>query len=340
MKKRYFILLLIFSIAIIGISCGFLSNPPQKGMCYATWSRNAFYSEYSDESLEKLIRLGVDHISISPTIYMNSPYSTDIFATEKTPSDASLEHVIARSKSLGLKIMVKPHVDVLHESVDPYSRADIGFSTSSEWDIWFLNYKRHLFHYADMAEKFGVEYFCVGTELATTTHRHPELWEQLIREVREHFSGKLIYAANWDNYMNVTFWDKLDYVGIDAYFPLTDEPDPSIADLVQGWKKWKSEIRAFYSRTKKPILFTEIGYASTAHAAIRPWENGYTGSADIEIQKKCYEAFYRTIWGSKWLKGVYWWVWDTNIRSGGKHNRNFTPQNKPAQAIIKKYYKK
>ena len=29
----------------------------------------------------------------------------------------------------------------------------------------------------------------------------------------------------------VTFWDELDFIGIDAYFPLSDKKSPTIEDL-------------------------------------------------------------------------------------------------------------
>jgi hypothetical protein len=36
----------------------------------------------------------------------------------------------------------------------------------------------------------------------------------------------------------VPFWNELDYIGIDAYFPLSDAVTPTVAEL----KKWKAHI--------------------------------------------------------------------------------------------------
>ena len=312
--------------------------PMQKGMCYVTWDRNRFATQYSDASLEKLSSLGVDHISICTTHYQEEYNSTKIKSTEKTPSMKSIIHAIKKSHDLGIKVMLKPHIDLLDKYDGTYWRADIGFRKDEDWAKWFNEYKELIIKYAKVSEKFNVEIFCIGTELSFTTQRVKE-WKEIIRNVREVYSGKIVYASNWDNFKNIEFWNELDYVGIDAYFPLTYSSEPSIEDLKNGWKKWTSEIKTFQTVINKPVLFTELGYASTQHAPHTPWQGGTSGNADIDIQAKCYKAFFETIWNQDWLAGVYWWKWDTNTRAGGKNNRQFTPQNKPAQNIIEAYYK-
>lgn len=311
---------------------------PQKGMCYVTWEKERFASQYSDESLEKLASLGVEYLSICVTLYQEQYNSTEIKPTDQTPSDRSIVHTIKRAHTLGLKVMLKPHIDLLDKYDGTYWRADIGFNTEDDWKKWFLEYKKNITHYAKMAEKEKVELFCVGTELSFTTQKDSE-WRTIIEEVKKIYSGELVYAANWDNFKNIKFWDILDYVGIDAYFPLTYESAPTIEDLKKGWEKWKYEIETWQVQVNKPIIFTEIGYASTPHAPYTPWKGGTCGNADPEIQARCYEAFFQTIWNEPWLAGVYWWKWDTNINAGGEYNRQFTPQNKPAQEVIQANYK-
>jgi hypothetical protein len=311
---------------------------PQKGMCYVTWDRERFASRYSDESLEKMASLGVQYISIIITQYQERHNSTDIKRTDKTPSDQSLIHAIKRAHKLGLKVMLKPHVDLIDKYDGTYWRADIGFACEKDWKKWFEEYQKYILHYARMSKRLGVEIFCIGTELSFTTQKDPE-WRKIISEVRKVYPGKLVYAANWDNYKNINFWTDLDYVGIDAYFPLSYESDPSAEDLKKGWEKWKCDIEIWQSQINKPVIFTEIGYPSTRHAPYTPWKGGTEGNADPEMQARCYEAFFETVWGQPWLAGVYWWKWDTNIHAGGTYNRQFTPQNKPAQRIIEVNYK-
>ncbi|MFH1309058.1 MAG: hypothetical protein ABIH85_00065 [Candidatus Omnitrophota bacterium] len=310
----------------------------QKGMSYVAWDKNQFSTEYSDKSLEKLVSIGVEYISICPTHYQESYNSTEIKRTDKTPSEKSLIHVIKKAKTLGLEILLKPHIDLIDKFDGTYWRADICFAAEEDWKNWFKCYKRMLLAYASLCEKYDVELFCIGTELSATTAKN-EYWLDVITEIRKIYSGKLVYAANWDNYQNVQFWDRLDYIGIDAYFPLTYTPMPSIENIKKGWEKWKYEIKLWQVKVNKQIIFTEIGYPSSSHAPHAPWQNATSGNADTLIQAKCYEAFFDVIWKEPWLAGVYWWKWDTNTFAGGNNNRQFTPQNKPAQRIIEANYK-
>ncbi|MFC1479864.1 hypothetical protein ACFL5Y_00230 [Candidatus Omnitrophota bacterium] len=312
---------------------------PQKGMCYVTWDKDRFASQYSDQSLEKLSDMGVEYISIIVTQYQEQYNSTKIKKTEKTPTDKSIIHAINKAHKLGLKVMLKPHIDLLDKYDGTYWRADIGFASENDWKKWFREYKKFILHYAEMAKELEVDIFCVGTELSFTTQKDSFWRDEIIATVRAAYPGKLLYAANWDNYKNVNFWKDLDYVGIDAYFPLTHKVDPSVEDLKKGWEKWICELETWQVLTNKPIIFTEIGYPSTQHAPYLPWKGGTEGNAAPEIQARCYEAFFETVWNQPWLAGVYWWKWDTNIYSGGKHNRQFTPQNKPAQQILESNYK-
>ncbi|MBL7072596.1 MAG: hypothetical protein ISS33_02300 [Candidatus Omnitrophica bacterium] len=312
--------------------------PMQKGMCYAVWEKNQFASHYSDESLKKLTSLGVEYVSICPTHYQEKHNSKKIYKTERTSSKKSLIHVITTARALDLKIMLKPHLDLIDKFDGTYWRADIGFRCEEDWKEWFRSYKKMILDYAALSERMNVEIFCIGTELSFASTKS-SYWEELIDEIRNIYGGKLVYASNWDNYKNITFWDKLDYAGIDAYFPLTHKTNPSLEDLKNGWRGWKQEIKTWHAKTNKPILFTEIGYPSTSHAASAPWQNPTGGNADPKIQANCYKAFFETVWNEKWLAGVYWWKWDTNTRAGGENNRHFTPQNKSAQNVIEEHYK-
>lgn len=50
---------------------------------------------------------------------------------------------------------------------------------------------------------------------------------RLIRQIRRVYHGPLTYAANWSGeYKQIRFWDALDYVGIQAYFPLRHGRQP------------------------------------------------------------------------------------------------------------------
>ena len=72
-------------------------------------------------------------------------------------------------------------------------------------------------------------------------------WRDIIKETREIFEGQLTYAANFDNYMFVDFWDDLDFMGINAYFPLRNankdfkDQKELKEGLINGWQKYSGK---------------------------------------------------------------------------------------------------
>jgi hypothetical protein len=39
-----------------------------------------------------------------------------------------------------------------------------------------------------------------------------------------------------------------------------------------------------------------------------------------------------------WLKGIDWWKWPTQLDRGGPKNDDFTPNGKPAEQVVAKWY--
>ncbi len=105
-------------------------------------------------------------------------------------------------------------------------------------------------------------------------------WLALIDCVRGLYSGQLGYAANFDAYQDVGFWDRLDVMGINAYFKLRDHlvPQGDRAALGQaltrGWQTVVGDIATFRDRhnlAHLPIVFTEMGFTPRANSTIETW---------------------------------------------------------------------
>lgn len=105
-------------------------------------------------------------------------------------------------------------------------------------------------------------------------------WRALIAQVREIYAGKLTYAANFDQYFEVGFWDALDIIGINAYFQLRDPSrarpagDSLQEELRDGWKGVFTDIQRMRRTQKlgdKPVLFTELGYTQHHEGTFEPW---------------------------------------------------------------------
>jgi len=141
-------------------------------------------------------------------------------------------------------------------------------------------------HYIDdraRAEHDWAKAMSFGRNLNTINERRSllkRLWVELIQELRTVYSGPLTYAANFDQYHEVTFWKELDYIGINAYFPLRAKPstelDPTALYpvLEDAWVDILQGIENFRQREdldSQPVIFTELGYTFRLNSTIEPW---------------------------------------------------------------------
>ena len=237
----------------------------------------------------------------------------------------------------GLKVMLKPHVWVWGQGW----AGDFRLKTEPEWKEWETNYETYILTYAKVAAEEKVEMLCIGTEFRKVVEDRPQFFGQLADKVRKVYSGKVVYAANWDNYEKVKFWNKLDYIGIDAYFPLTQAETPSVKELLTKWEPTCSDLQNLSNKVGKQILFTEYGYLSVNKGCGKNWEleaNLRAQTLNMQAQQNGFEALYKTYWDHDWFAGGFLWVWHANGSVGGDRDRNYTPQNKPVCSVIKQWY--
>jgi hypothetical protein len=257
--------------------------------------------------------------------------STEIYRkTGWTATDAALASAVAKAHELGMKVMLKPMVDP--EDVYTHWRGEIPGS-----EEWFESYRSFINAYAKFAQANSVELFCIGCEFKATEYDEAN-WRQTISDVRSHYNGPLTYAATSDSFLSIPWWDSLDYIGIDAYFPLTTDSEPTQDKLEYSWNRIANAIEAWIHSVQKPVIFTEIGYRSGDGNNMEPGNWIIPLKTDLQEQFDTYSAAFETLWNRPWFYGFYWWIWETNPDAGGSYDNDFTPQNKPAQTLIKKWY--
>lgn len=259
-------------------------------------------------------------------------------------SDQGLIHTTRQARKMGIKTLLKPHLWLRDRSGKWLG--DIEMADEAQWQAWFKNYRTFILHYAQLAEQEKIEAFCIGTELHKAAVTHEQAWRDIIKEIRKIYSGQLTYAANWYlEYEEIKFWDDLDFIGVQAYFPLTKKNKPTVAELKKGWQQPIKAMAKMARHYQKPVVFTEAGYKSTADAAIEPWKWPERGAAEDlykseETQQACYEAMFQSVWHQPWFAGMYIWKWYPHLRDNGRDHRDFTPQNKPAAQILATWYGK
>ena len=236
-----------------------------------------------------------------------------------------------------MKVMLKPQVYIHGAWV-----GDVTFDNEEEWQLWEDGYRKFISFYARLAAEHGVEMFCIGTEYKLAVQRRPQFWRKLIKEIRGYYSGELIYSSNWDGYDKVPIWDDLDYIGISAYFPLTQQRTPTINNLVNKWKPVKRKLSKFSKKYQKPIIFTEYGYLSIDKCAWRAWEleKGVKQKPiNQKAQANAYNAILKSHWGEDWWGGGFLWKWfPDGMGHEGYPERDYTPQGKLSEEVIREWY--
>ncbi len=300
--------------------------------------------EIGQEFVEPLEELGANWISLVIYQYgkFDGAYDPELGYEAKAQKWGEtfdgIEKMIRNAKSSDLKVMLKPSV-----WFPAYGwPGDFELTKEEEWEIWENGYCDYMLELSSLAEKTGVDLICIATEYKRAIALRPAFWSSLIHEIRAIYSGKLTYAANWDNYDQIPFWDQLDYIGIDAYFPLSDAATPELVKLMESWKSPEKKIANFQKKYDVPVIFTEFGYRSINKATWNQWEveNQKEGfAANHNAQKNGYEAIFESFWKEEWFAGGFLWNWQPyDPVAGGPNDTNYTPQNKPCEALIKKWY--
>ena len=249
----------------------------QKGMNYPTYSRRLFSGRDSDRALADLRRTGANAVAIVVTQYQDTAAALTIAPDtleDRTAPDTDVVHAIDQAHQLGLSVMLKPHLDLGNN--DPRSTIGSAFTTDAQWQAWFRAYETFIVHYADLAQRQGVELLCIGIQLEGTSP-HEREWRALIATIRQHFHGKLTYAGNtliqapaagataWvsGEVTQIAWWDALDYIGVEAFGALL----PAEAGA-QG--AIRDQLAALGRHFDRPLLLTGVGYQSCGAATGAP----------------------------------------------------------------------
>jgi hypothetical protein len=316
----------------------FSRDGKMRGVCFVAGSK------IDPQVFDPLVRNSVEWISQTPFGWMRAADAPEIriaAAGDVTwgETDEGLAATALAARKLGIRTLLKPHLWVAGWHDHVWS-GEVAMRSAADWQAWFAAYRKFILHYAELAEKHSFEALAVGTELQGTTLGHEAEWRALIREVRRVYRGKITYAANWDReFEALPFWDALDFAGVQAYFPLTDKADPTMQELLDGWKGPLAMLEGVAQRHHRAVVFTEVGYKSSDRASVQPWLWRSEERINLKGQALCYEAMFRATWAKPWFKGAFAWKWfprfDTS-KSGA--DSSFTPQGKPAEETLRRWY--
>ena len=297
-----------------------------------------------------LVKNNIEWIALTSFAWQETPKSDSIRMPPLnelgwSKKDSSIFKTADFAKKNGIRTFLQPKI--LIENTQNTGTQSLHFDNDTLWQNWANSYQQFIIQQANIAQQAGIDAFCIGTELAQLAAIHPTFFENLIDSVRLIYRGDLTYAADWQtDFTALQFWKKLDYIGIQAGFSLTDKEKPSVAILKERWQPYFDNIESLQQQVNRPVLFTNIGYKSTENAAFKPQQkaSGLAGmfkKVSTQTQANCYRAFFESFWEEEWFAGAFFVDWRANYeRAGGADSPGFSPQNKEAEVVLGKWFSK
>jgi len=294
----------------------------QRGVNFTAEEPAGYDPQSALRLLDRLKSYGVDAIALVPYGFADWREPVVRFGGSSMERTEDIEALTALAHQRGMRVLLKPQLWTRGgfpgnlEFADPRRRAR-----------WFDEYRRYLEYYAAAAARMHADLFSVGVELGKMTPYEAE-WRALIARARELYAGPLVYSATQGpEFETIRFWDALDYIGLNEYYPLPD--NLSTAGLVHT-------VETVQKKFARPVIFTEAGFSSYADPNRAPWDETPRSLA-LADQARCYEAVFKAFYAKPWFQGVYWWKVGTD-GFGGPADGSHTPWGKPAMDVVKQWY--
>lgn len=317
--------------------------PQPRGMVLGLYAGLPDY-DYREE-LERIAASGATCVTLQAIYRMERYDSVEVVRhPTSSPTVRSLQNTFQQAHRLGLRMMFFPTINLRDEADNAkWWRGNI---EPRDWDLWWRNYTAFNIQLARLAQEGGVEWYSVGTEMAST-HRFPDQWRHLVSEVRKVFHGKITYSVNFDSHDTFLFGDCLDVIGMNTYDPIAKHDDyPSEEQIRDGWWWIVYKARTLSKRFEdakgpKPVMITEIGYPSVAHAHVGPWDFRTDKPADPALQNLLMKGALDVL--RNWSDGeaVFYYLYGENLNRkpiGGMDDRTYAPWGKPVEQTLKNYF--
>jgi len=293
-------------------------------------------ARYADDSSKTSLRLlkestAADTVILVLGALQDTAHSEVIdWKGSHMPADDELREMIAFAGSLGLCVILKPFINCRNGTWRAHINFfDVDVPHEPQWGKWFQSYTDYQIHYAGIAQETNCEMIIIGCEMVQA-QRKDAAWRELVRRIREVYTGLLTY--NTDKYMEeyVTWWDALDVISSSGYYPVTD------------WEKELDRIEKVVQREGKPFFFAEAGCPSRDTSPMIPNDWALPGIVSLEAQANYYEVMLERCSRRSWVQGFGMWDWSSHLYplSAAVTDGGYAVYGKPAAAVIASYYRK
>jgi hypothetical protein len=302
----------------------------QAGFSVLLYSAQPRLPADAGQLLDRLVGLNVNSLSIVFPVYTDGVRSTAVHRGGDTPPDEVLASLIRMARARGFNVMLRPILD--EADLLPAWRGEI---EPRDPTAWFASYDALILSLARLAQREGVNSLVIGTEL-TSMEPYGDSWRSLIADVRHVYSGSVSYAFNWGTSFETGFWSDLDFVSVDAYFPLDQAPaGATAAPMAADWQRWLAVIEQANAPFHKSIVFTEVGVVPKTGAHLRPWDSSIRRAPNLDEQQAYYAATCDAVPPA--VDGMYWWATGPSLPHGLTPD-DYSPLARPAEDVVRSCY--
>jgi len=302
---------------------------------YIASSEGSLLGYEHDKWHENLLRIkqsGAEWVNLVRTFYQTDAHSSDIQQDEKlTPRLDTLENIIHDAHELGLMVQIHLAMNLKRRKPNDWH----GMISPDNKQQWWDAYQKLVLEMAEFSKRNEVEALIIGTEYVSM-EQDEKYWRELIGKLRKQtkFPGMLGYGANY-NSLDISWADELDFLGISAYWPLSENRDPDLQTLNQSWSLINKKLA--YLLDKQPSLrieFTEVGYASQPYSSVLPfsWKPHKGKVQSFTEQLQCYRSLLKFLEGAPKIKGVH--IFASTAADDDPDSIGYTPFGKPAERVV------
>jgi hypothetical protein len=314
-----------------GVTIGPIENGYHPSVGYA--------SPAYERCLNEIRGLGATWVALTPFGRVPDLRGSGIDPTFEVPFDRNrvdVARAIEMAHARGFHVMLVPHLWV--ESGQ--WRGELEPGSEDAWARWADRYERFVRVWAEVAQETHADVFSAGVELRSwVTTAHAPSFSRVIREIRRVYHGLVTYSANWDDVDQTVIWGDLDLIGINAFYPLTEQPGASYEALLENGRKIRTRVHDLAESWQKPVLFTETGYTTRADPALRPWvwPDSMSGVAvDEGAQATAYRALTVSLLDDPDFAGFFVWrLYADPDDTSQEAPWGFSPRGKQAEIIVR-----
>lgn len=304
------------------------------------------FGDKVEKLLDRLVDDNVNSISLVFPFMQDTWYSSSVKKYDATLSDEDISSFIKRAHARGFSVLLRPIMDESSLTSKDISPCGNNSPDAFRWrgsivpcdnNAWFKSYTDLIVSYAKIAQAENTEIFSIGVELNSLIGtKYVPQWNELISQVKSVYSGKLIYSTNHDFPDDTGFWDKVDYVGIDAFYALDVPLHPTEQQLVDAWGYATDYIKKASVSYGKPVILTEIGVRAEEGGFLHPWYWENNTPIDLQAQRLFYSAACTATKGI--VGGYYFWYTSLYIPEHPETDPNFEFAHKPAEQALAECY--